>query len=60
MSGLVRVQSNCPPLKTCIPVHVALENLKGIALLSEALGEAKATHARSDNEDVHAVNYLID
>ena len=54
------MQSNCPPLKTRIPVHVALENLKGDALLSEALGKGKTTHAGSDNENVHAGDHLAD
>ena len=58
--GLLRVQSNCPPLKTRVSVHVALKNLKRDALLSEALGECKAAHAGSDNENVHAGDYLVD
>lgn len=60
MSGLIRVQSNGPPLKTRIPVHIALEDLKRNALLSEALGEGEPTHAGSDNEDVHPDDYRLE
>jgi len=60
VSGLVRVQSNGPSLKARVPVHVALENIKRNALLSEALSEGQPTDAGSNDEDVHPDDYRVD
>lgn len=60
VSGFVRVQSNGPPLKTRMSVHIALKNLKRNALLSEALGEGEPTHASPDNEDMHPDDFRLE
>lgn len=46
------MESNRPPLRTCMGITVALEDLEGDAFLAERLGKGKSAQASAQDKDV--------
>ena len=53
------MQGNGPSLETGVNAGVALEDLKGDALLAYGLGDAKAAHAGPKYEDMRTLSGLL-